>query len=136
MNGTTYYYVVSAVGEGGEGQSSAQTSATPAAPTPPPSTNAISICWPTDQAVVSGTQPFKALLNGYSVSSYRMYWKVDGGQENLMANSNVDAPHKEAIVNVSGWNWRGRGPYVVTFVARDSTRNIIAQRSVSIFVAR
>lgn len=103
------------------------------APAPAPSAT-IDVWWPTANAVVTGTQPFKALLKGHALTDYTMYWKVDGGQENLMGNSNVDYPHKEVSVNVSGWNWRGQGPYEITFVARDLNNRVLAQKSVSVTV--
>ena len=132
VNGTTYYYVVSSL-SASEGTNSTQVSATPTAPTPPPSTSPIAIWWPTEQAVLSGSQPFKSLLNGYSLTSYKMYWQVDGGQLNLMGNSYVDGPHKESIVDVTSWTWRGSGPYVVNFVAKNSKNKTIATRSVTIY---
>jgi hypothetical protein len=101
---------------------------------PPPSTYQIDIWWPTQGAQVSGAQPFKALISGVSTSTYVMYWQVDGGQLNVMNDSTVDAPHKEAVVDLTGWTWRGSGPYTVNFIAKDLNGNLLAQRSVSITV--
>lgn len=131
INGTTYYYVISSVGAS-EGQNSAPVAAMPVAP--PSATNTLSVWSPTRDATLSGLQPFKALLQGAALSSYKMYWSVDGGKQNLMANSQVDGPHKEAAVNVTGWNWRGIGPYTITFVARDLKNRVIAQANVAIYV--
>lgn len=103
---------------------------------PPPSSYQINIWWPTDGVSVSGTQPFKALVSGLSLSSYVMYWQVDGGQLNSMYDSTTDAPHKEAMVDLSGWTWRGNGPYTVNFVAKDLNGNILVQSSVSITVSQ
>jgi hypothetical protein len=63
-----------------------------------------------------------------------MYWQVDSGTLNLMQDSTVDAPHKEYIVDVTGWTWRGNGPYTVNFVAKDLSGNILVQRAVSVTV--
>lgn len=51
-----------------------------------------------------------------------------------MVDSYQDAPHEETSVDLSGWTWRGTGPYSVNFVAKDGNGNIIAQRTVSIYV--
>jgi endoglucanase len=75
--------------------------------------------WPTSNTHLQGAQPFKAALDGGDLSSYDMYWQVDGGALNVMQDSKTDAPHKEAIVDVSGWNWHDAGPYTLTFVAKE-----------------
>lgn len=120
VNGVKYYYVVTAQNA--------------PAPAPLPS-GQIDIWWPTPGVAVMGTQPFKALLQGKSLSSYRMYWQVDGGRLNQMYDSNVDYPHKEAIVSVTGWNWHGQGPYMIQFVAKDkATGKTLATRQTTIYV--
>ena len=83
---------------------------------------------------VSGTQPLKVRLENLALSQYNMYWQVDGGQPNLMANSSDGADHKEYVVDLSGWNWRGSGPYTLNFVAKDLSGNILQQSSVQIYV--
>jgi hypothetical protein len=104
---------------------------------PPPLSNGkgtTDIWWPVNNAGVSGTQPFKAVLEGFSVSQYKMYWQVDGGPLTLMGDSSVDYPHKESQVNVSGWKWKGEGPYTVQFTSKDMTGAVIGQKSVNIWV--
>lgn len=133
-NGNTYFYVVSATNGAGEGPNSSEVFATPVAPPPVPT--GLSIWWPTDGAALSGTHPFKARLEEKSLKEYKMYWQVDGGQLNRMYDSYVDGAHKEAQVDVTTWNWRGNGPYVVNFVAKTRSGTLIEQKSVSIFVAR
>jgi endoglucanase len=87
--------------------------------------------WPTDGARVSGVQPFKAVVDGEDVSSYDMYWQVDGGSLNLMPSSYDGYPHKEVSVDVSGWKWRAIGPYQVTFVAKRNGTTI-SQKTISL----
>ncbi|MDB5237424.1 MAG: hypothetical protein JWL88_526 [Parcubacteria group bacterium] len=96
-----------------------------AAPTP-------TVWWPTDGARMQGVQPLKAAVDGTDISSYAMYWQVDGGTLNLMQDSYTDAPHKEANVDVSGWNWHGAGPYAITFVAQQNGTTI-SQKTISVY---
>jgi uncharacterized protein YozE (UPF0346 family) len=101
----------------------------------PPAAAPLEIWWPADGGSVSGVQPFKARLGDVPLSSYSMYWQVDGGALIQMNDSQTDAPHKEALVDLGSWNWKGNGPYVVTFVAKDANGAVLNQRSISIFVA-
>jgi hypothetical protein len=135
-NGTMYYFVVSATGSAGESPNSGQVSAMPVVPPPPPTSSSMSIWWPTNDAVVSGTTPFKAQISSLALSDYKMYWQVDGDRLNSMGDSYVDAPHKEALVDVSTWYWHGNGPYLITFVAKSKANKVIAQSSVNIYISR
>jgi hypothetical protein len=130
-NNVTYYYVVSAQSSAGESGNSNQVSVKPVAA---PVTTAIRVWWPTPGVTLSGTQPFKTLLTDWTLSNYQMYWRVDGDRLNLMRDSLVDAPHKEALVDVSTWKWRGKGPYDVEFVAQDLSGKTVAQTKLSIYV--
>lgn len=101
--------------------------------TNPPQTNyTTNIWWPTNGATVSGVLPFKAMVDGLDVSQYSMAWQVDGGALVDMANSTTDYPHKEALVDVSGWNWKGNGPYTLNFVSKNSSGTVISQQSTNI----
>jgi nitrogen fixation-related uncharacterized protein len=101
------------------------------------STATLSIWWPTDGSVLSGVQPFKALLNGIALSSYQMYWSVDNGQFNLMTDNTVGGDHKEASVDLSGWTWRDNGtnygPFSVTFTAQDLSGNPVKTQTITIY---
>jgi endoglucanase len=99
-------------------------------------TATINIWWPTQNAAISGVQPFKALLNNWSVRNYQMYWQVDGGQWNWMTDSYTDYAHKEANVDASTWNWRGNGPYTIHFIATDLNNNIISQQAVDVSISQ
>lgn len=110
--------------------------ATPRPSTAPQALVQISSWWPLPTVAVSGVQPFKAVANGLALSDYTMYWQVDGGVENVMENSFQDAPHKEARVDISGWNWRGNGPYKITLTAKNRIGTILGQTTYSLMIAR
>ncbi len=65
-----------------------------------------------------------------------MYWQVDGHRLNLMDNNQQDYPHKESLVDLSGWSWKASGAYTITFVAKDNQGTTIAEKSVLINVIR
>jgi hypothetical protein len=83
---------------------------------------------------VSGVQPFKAMLTNASIGDYHMYWQVDGDRLNEMSDSSADYPHKESLVDLSSWNWKGAGPYNINFVSKDSTGAVLNQKAVNIYV--
>lgn len=89
--------------------------------------------WPVEGAKVTGTQPFKGLLSGANVNDYQMFWYVDQGSWNWMDNNYNGYPHKEASVDVTGWNWRGNGPYPITFIARWNDGTVAAKKTFSIY---
>lgn len=92
----------------------------------------LNIWWPTEGSHVQGTQPLKAMIEGMSTEQYEMYWRVDGGQLNQMYNSPQDYPHKEAWIDLSGWTWKGVGPYAMTFVAKKGSDTIM-ERTINIY---
>ncbi len=105
--------------------------------TPTPAQNqTIDVWWPTNGVTVSGIQPFKAMLYNADVSTYNMYWQVDNGQLNAMANNSQDWPHKEAEVDLSGWNWNQNNQYQLNFIAKDLNGNILTEQPVKITVTR
>lgn len=105
-------------------------------PPPPPSPSTLDIWWPSSGASVSGLQPFKALLTDRSLDQYEMYWQVDGGQLNPMDNSDVDWPHKEAWVDLTGWNWKGTGPYSISFIAKELSGLLLGSKSIDITITQ
>jgi DNA-binding winged helix-turn-helix (wHTH) protein len=94
----------------------------------------VDVWWPKDGIRLSGSHPFKAIATNLSLQEYTMYWQVDGDRLNPLANSYDEYPHKEVLVDLSGWNWRGDGPYKVNFVAKDANGNTIAERGIMIYV--
>ncbi len=102
----------------------------------PPADIALDIWWPGNGTAVQGIQPFKAMLTNRDVSTYSMYWQVDNDGLNEMANSTQDYPHKESLVDLSGWNWKSTGVYNINFVAKEPSGAIIKQKNVDINVSR
>ncbi|MDB5224765.1 MAG: hypothetical protein JWO43_387 [Candidatus Adlerbacteria bacterium] len=96
------------------------------------SDNPTSIWWPTDGYHAGGPQPLKAVVSGIAIEQYDMFWQVDGGSLNPMSNNYTDAPHKEAIVDMTGWNWHGKGPYVINFVAKQNGA-VVTERSITVY---
>lgn len=94
----------------------------------------VNVWWPTNNVSVSGSQPFKAVLDGKDIKNYMMFWQVDGGQYNWMADNTTDYPHKEAQVDLTNWNWHGTGPYNLTFIAQKLNGQEIARTSINIYV--
>jgi endoglucanase len=94
----------------------------------------VNVWWPVDGATVLGVQPFKAVVENMPVKDYRMYWQVDGGALNEMSDINKDGPHKEARVDVSGWNWKGSGPYTITFTAKNQSGTLLATSDSNIYI--
>ncbi len=94
----------------------------------------VEIWWPTNGAKVSGSQPFKAILNGQSIDKYKMVWQVDDGKENEMQNNFSEYPHKESVVDLSGWTWKGAGPYTVKFTAYDFSGNKLGSKYESLYI--
>jgi hypothetical protein len=107
----------------------------PTGPERPVDIGTIDNWWPVDGATMHGTQPFKALVPEEEIDNYEMYWQVDGDRLNDMHTSHEDWPHKVAWINVSDWNWRGDGPYLMTYVAK-KLGEIIARKSFEIMIAR
>jgi hypothetical protein len=100
---------------------------------PPPTAQNIEIWWPSDGSSFSGTNPFKVAIPGANMSNYTMYWQVDGDRLNPMFDA---TDHKEAWVDVSGWTWRGNGPYKINFVAKNTLENIFSQKEITIYISR
>ncbi len=90
--------------------------------------------WPVDGARITGVQPFKGVVSGRDITSYQMFWEVDGGTWNWMNDSWEGYQHKEVMVDLSGWKWKGAGPYTITFIAREHSGQIIGKTSMAISI--
>ncbi len=103
---------------------------------PPPTESSLEIWWPGDGVTVQGVQPFKAMLTNRDISTYKMYWQVDGDRLNEMGDSSQDYPHKESLVDLTGWNWKQTGPYGINFVAKDTGGAVLKQKGINITIVQ
>jgi endoglucanase len=110
------------------------TAAAAPAPVAASPTQDVQVWWPTVQTTLRGSVPLKAVVPGMSLAQYTMYWSVDGGAQNVMLDNNTDAPHKEALVDVSNWHWQQSGNYTFTFIAKDQSGAVVAQNSVPVVI--
>jgi hypothetical protein len=95
----------------------------------------IEIIWPRHGATLDGYETLRARLRGYDLRDYDIYWYVDDGRERRMWNEwDGRRPHKAAVVDTWYWDWRGRGPYTVGFIAEDRRGRELAHRSVRVYV--
>ncbi|MDO8604410.1 MAG: hypothetical protein Q7K40_03375 [bacterium] len=106
--------------------------------TPPPTTSSqIDIWWPTQSANIGGPSvPFKGVLRGVDVSMYTMLWQVDGGGLVNMPTNLTDYPHKQFDTDLTGWTWKGSGPYRINFIARDKNDVTLTEKSVDVTIWR
>jgi endoglucanase len=96
--------------------------------------NEVNVWWPSNWANVTGTQPFKAMLSDKQVGEYNMFWSVDNGSWNYMSNNYQDYPHKESLVDLSGWKWHSDNTYTLNFIAADFNGNKIANKEIKIVI--
>lgn len=89
--------------------------------------------WPVNNVTVSEATPFKGIINELNVNDYSMYWTVDNGAQTVMPTNYNDYPHKETIVDVKSWNWRGAGPYTITYIAKNNAGTEIGRTSFAIY---
>jgi len=97
-----------------------------------------------DGVTLSRTQSlFKVQLQGMQLGQYKAFWQVDGDHLNAMIDShdpaNPAADHNEYNVDLTGWTWKGSGPYgpyTINFVFQDLAGNVITQKATTIWVSQ
>jgi hypothetical protein len=95
----------------------------------------LDIIWPARGATLIDEEVLRVHLPGYRLDDYEVYWYVDDGPERRMGNVwNSRTPHKAYRVDTWYWDWRGRGPYTVGFIAEDRWGHPIAHRTVRVYV--
>ena len=111
-NGTTYFYVVSAVTNAGESVNSAQAIVTPTGPAPVPTITSVTITPAIASSITSGTLPFTASVQGTSTNK-AVTWKAalgtitssglytapsKAGTDTVTATSNADPTKSDSTV--------------------------------------
>jgi hypothetical protein len=95
----------------------------------------LEIIWPREGTTLYDEEVLRARLRGYNVDDYDIYWYVDDSREWRMATDRqARPPQKLYVVDTWLWDWRGRGPYTVGFVAVDRRDREIAHRTVRVYV--
>lgn len=95
----------------------------------------LEILWPRDNAVLRDIETIRARVRGYDLDDYEIYWYVDDSREYRMRDAwDERPPYKYDVVDTWYWDWRGRGPYTVGFIAEDRRGREIARRTVRVYV--
>jgi endoglucanase len=94
----------------------------------------VSNWWPVNNASITGTQPFKAILSNWNINDYHIYWSVDNGQPNEMPTNYTDVPHKEMLVTVNSWNWRTDNTYLITYIAKNNSGTELARTQFNVVI--
>jgi hypothetical protein len=95
----------------------------------------LEILWPRHGAVLYDEEMLSARLRGYNLDEYEIYWYVDDSRERRMWNEwGGRPPYKAYLVDTWYWDWNGRGPYTVGFIAEDRRGREVAHRTVRVYV--
>ena len=95
----------------------------------------LEILWPAPNATLYDEEVLRARVRNRHPEDYDIYWYVDDSRAELMWDEWDDrTPHKAYVVDTWYWDWRGRGPYTVGFVAEDYRGREIARRTVRVYV--
>ncbi len=74
-------------------------------------------------APATQNQRFRLQVTGFASDEITAFWQSQGGHQNhVYANS---AGEYEAVINVSGWRWRGQGPYPIIFSIVDQANSAL-----------
>lgn len=95
----------------------------------------LEILWPARNATLYDEEVLRARVRNRQLDDYDIYWYVDDSRARLMWDEWDDrTPHKAYVVDTWLWDWRGRGPYTVGFIAEDYRGREIAHRTVRVYV--
>jgi hypothetical protein len=95
----------------------------------------LEILWPRQGATLVDEEYLEVRLRGYQLDEYEVYWYVDDSEEVRMWDEWDDSPpHKAYWVDTYFWDWRGRGPYTLGFIAEDHRGRQLAHRTVRVYV--
>jgi endoglucanase len=78
----------------------------------------LSVTW--QAAPANQNQKFVFTVNGYAADKINAFWQTSGGHQNMIFDRD-ETGRFVARINFFGWQWRGKGPYPVSFVISDSS---------------
>jgi hypothetical protein len=97
--------------------------------------NDIEILWPRNGATLHDEEVLRARVPGRNVEDYDIWWYVDDSRERLMWDEYDDRRGVKAyLVDTWFWNWNGRGPHTIGFIAEDRYGREIAHRTIRVYV--
>jgi hypothetical protein len=96
----------------------------------------ITVDWPHDGALLSGTQVFRMHINNLEPPHYRAYWQVDTQAPQKMEVSRLGRPEREAEVDIKNWTDRPSGEHRLIIYAEDLQGNRIGEEEISIYGAQ
>jgi endoglucanase len=79
----------------------------------------LEVASPADGATVSGATTFKARMTDRALTSYTMYWQVDGQARVQMTKT---GGYDQTTVDVGGWPANTSGGYTIRFTAEQKVR--------------
>lgn len=93
----------------------------------------ISIVEPINGQTISGERKLKFYIENKKPESYKGYFDIVGDGKNVAEMENSD-PYKQAKVNYDEFNWSGKGPYTVIFIAKTLSGDLIDTKSVNVYL--
>lgn len=95
----------------------------------------LEIIWPRNGATLVDEEVLSVRLRGYRLDEYEVYWYIDDSREWRMHDDWYSRPERKTyVVDTWYWDWRGRGPYTLGFIAEDRRGRQIAHRTIRVYV--
>ncbi len=86
---------------------------------------------PTNNYTISGEKKLKIYIKNIDPIKYTATYQVDDKAPVTMDNS---GSYKQSKVNFDTWNWKGNGPYIIEFVARNLDGTVLDNIKTTLFV--
>lgn len=88
----------------------------------------IDIVWPTEGKEDTTTHVFRGSIQGTDTDDYNLFWTVGGSYAKFSSHDS----YKEVQINFNSWTWKGDGPYVISFIAQDTSGKEIGRTTLSV----
>ena len=102
-------------------------------PEPQPSCQQMHLSWPKKLLDLSGIQTLKAWIGNHARTEYILYWKTEGGEEQVLFDSS-QGKYQAGVIDFGNWNWQEKEQFIIDLIAKDLQGNILgcAQLIISI----